>query len=105
MEQFLIEIPHGEQNCLNLMRLLCAWDDLSNFEWGCQNGVHTCWGVIRADNEAEARLVVPPSMRAEARVVRVNRFDAATIAEVPKNEPVLPSPAMVHMYRAFPCWW
>jgi hypothetical protein len=105
MEQFLIEIPHEEQNCLDLVRLLQARGHLTNFEWGCQDGVHTGWATISADTEAEARLVVPPRMHRQARVVRVSRRDATTIAQVHKNGPALPSPAMLHMYRAFPCWW
>ena len=105
MEQFLIEIPHAEQNCLDLIRLLRAQGDLASFEWGCQSGVHTGWGVITAGNETEACIVIPPLMRRKARVARVARFDVTIIAPVQKNEPVLPSPAMLHMYRAFPCWW
>jgi hypothetical protein len=62
--------------------------------------VHTGWATISADTEGEARLVVPPRMRHQARVVRVSRFDAATIAQV--HEPALLSPAMLHMYGAFP---
>ena len=54
------------------------------------------------DKEADARLVVPRLMRRKARVVRVARFDATTIAQVRKNEPALPNPAMLHMYKAFP---
>lgn len=105
MEQFLIEIHHAEQNCLDLIRLLRAQGDLTKFEWGCQSGVHIGWGVITTDNEADARLVVPPRMRRKARIVRVARFDATTVAQVHRNEPALPSPTMLHMYKAFPCWW
>ena len=79
MEQFLIEIPHAEQNCVELIRLLRAQGDLGNFEWGCQSGVHTGWGLITADNEAEACLVVPPLMRRKARVVRVASFQVTTV--------------------------
>ena len=109
MVEFLIEIPHEERNCLELIQLLGAQGDLANFEWGCQDGVHSGWAMITANSEAEACLVVPSLMRRQARVVRVSRFDAATVAQVRRNEPARPSPAMslamVHMYRAFPCWW
>jgi hypothetical protein len=105
MKQFLIEIPHAEQNCVELIRLLRAQGDLANFEWGCQSGVHAGWGLITADNEAEARLVVPPLMRRKARVVRVARFEVTTIARVEKREAALPSPAMLCLHETFPCWW
>ena len=106
MEQFLIEISHAEQNCVELIRLLRAQGDLANFAWGCQRGVHTGWGLITADNEAKARLVVPPLLRRKARVVRVASFQVATIARVAKSEAAaLPSPAMLRLHEAFPCWW
>jgi hypothetical protein len=105
MAQFLIEIPHAEHNCMELIRLLRAQGDLASFEWGCQSGVHTGWGVITAESEAEARLVIPPLVRRKARVVRVATFDAATVARVEKKEAALPSPMMLRMYRDFPCWW
>lgn len=31
------------------------------------NGVHTGWAIIEAENEAEARLAVPPLVRGQAR--------------------------------------
>jgi hypothetical protein len=47
---------------------------LYNFEWGCGAGVHSGWAMIEAENEAQARMAVPPLVRAHARVIRLNRF-------------------------------
>jgi len=105
MNQFLIEIPHAEHNCVELIRLLRTQGNLGDFEWGCQSGVHTAWGLITADDEAEARLVVPPRMRRDARVVRVARFEGTTVARVQKGETALPGPAMLRLHETFPCWW
>jgi hypothetical protein len=44
--------------------------------------VHTGWAVIEAENEAQARLMVPPLVRGEARVVKVTKFDAATLKQM-----------------------
>jgi hypothetical protein len=82
MHHFLIETPHREQDCMNLIQLMNAQGYLTHFEWGCLNGVHTGWAVIEAENEAQARLMVPPLVRGEARVVKVTKFDAATLKQM-----------------------
>lgn len=81
MERYLIETPHREQDCLNLLQLLHAQGYLVHFDWGCKSGVHTGWAIIEAENEAQARLAVPPLVRGQARVVRVNKFDPAMVAQ------------------------
>jgi Berberine and berberine like len=65
MDPFLIETPHREQDCLNLVQLLHAQGHLTHFDWGFMNGLHTSWAVIEADNEVEARLAVPPFVRGQ----------------------------------------
>ena len=85
MDRFLIETPHREQDCLDLVRLLNAQGYLTHFDWACMNGTHMGWAVIEAENEAEARLAVPPLVRGQARVFKVNRFDAAMLAQMHKG--------------------
>ena len=82
MDRFLIETPHREQDCLSLIQLINAQGYLTHFDWGCMNGVHTGWAVIEAGNEAEARLAVPPLVRAQSRVVKVTRIEPAMLAEM-----------------------
>ena len=67
MDRYLIETPHRDQDCLNLIKLLNAQGYLVHFDWGCKDGVHAGWAIIEAENEAEARLVVPPLVRGQAR--------------------------------------
>jgi hypothetical protein len=69
MERFLIETPHTEQNCRDLIGQVNATGYLTHFSWGCFSGVHCGWAIIEAENEAQARLAVPPLVRHEARVV------------------------------------
>jgi hypothetical protein len=105
MERFLIETPHREQDCLRLIQLLHSRGYLMQFDWGCLNGVHTGWAVIEAGNMAEARLVVPPLVRGQAHVVKVSKFDAATLAGAHVDELAPQSLAVIRMNAAFPCWW
>jgi len=74
MDRFLVETPHTDENCLDLLGLINAAGYLSHFEWGCMNGVHSGWAMIEAENEAQARLVVPPLVRGQARVVKIVKF-------------------------------
>ena len=85
MERYLIETPHTEQNCLALIDEIHAQGFLWNFDWGCKAGVHTGWAIIEAESEAQARMAVPPLLRGQAQVVRLNKVSAAELAELHKK--------------------
>lgn len=46
------------------------------------SGVHTAWLIIEADNDSAAHLAVPPVIRKEALVVKLNRFTPEQINEM-----------------------
>jgi hypothetical protein len=48
-------------------------------DWGCKQGVHKAWIVVEAENDADARMVVPPIFRGEALVVKLNEFTTEEI--------------------------
>ena len=80
MDRYLIETPHAGSECLALIKQLNAQGYLHNFDWGCETGTHTGWAIIEAENEAQARLAVPPLVRGRARITKLNKFDGKTIA-------------------------
>jgi hypothetical protein len=43
--------------------------------------VHSGWAIIEAEDEAQARLAVPPFVRRQARVVELTKFTKDSIAE------------------------
>ncbi len=86
MDRYLIETPHTASECLDLLKLLNAQGYLRNFDWGCKAGVHSGWTVIQAENEAQARLVVPPLVRNRARIIKLNKFDATCVKDYEKQE-------------------
>jgi hypothetical protein len=86
MNRYLIETPHTGEECLDLIKVLNAQGYLRNFDWGCKAGIHSGWAIIEAENVGEARLVVPPLVRSRARIVKLNKFDASTIADCEKQE-------------------
>jgi hypothetical protein len=51
MDRYLIETPHTEQNCRDLVGLVNAAGYLNHFDWGCMGGVHSGWAIIEAENE------------------------------------------------------
>ena len=85
MDRYLIETPHTASECLDLIKVLNAQGYLWNFDWGCKAGIHSGWTIIHAENEAQARLVVPPLVRSRVRIVKLNKFDATTIEDCEKQ--------------------
>ncbi len=75
MARFLIESPHTDEECLMALKAVLAAGYLTHFEWGCKSGQHCGWATIEAENENEARMVVPSLMRSKARVIELVRFN------------------------------
>ena len=82
MDRFLIETSHQEQVCVNLIQLLNAQGYLRHFDWACAGGVHIGWAFVEAENEAEARMAIPPLVRGQARVFKVTKFDSEGFAQL-----------------------
>ena len=93
MDRYLVETPHTGPECLGLIKEINAQGYLWNFDWGCEAGIHCGWAIIDAENEAQARLAVPPLVRSRARIIRLNKFDATTIEHY-EQEAALPSQAV-----------
>ena len=74
MDRYLIETPHTDEECLNLLNQILAAGYLHNFDWGCTDGDHTGWAIIEAESIDQAKLAVPTMVRSKARVVRLNKF-------------------------------
>jgi hypothetical protein len=86
MDRYLIETPHTADDCQRLVEEIYAMGFLLRFEWGCNAGVHCGWAIIEADSEAQARLAVPPLVRAKARVVKLNQFQPEDLATSHSDE-------------------
>ncbi len=78
MPTYLIEVPHDsdEVACSRAIRAFLATGShfLTNADWGCEDGEHKAWFVLEAESKDEARLVVPPAFRAEAKVIRLRKW-------------------------------
>jgi hypothetical protein len=78
MARFLIEVNHeaGAGACDRAARVLRASGShyLTHAHWGCMDGVHAAWLIVEVESRALARAIVPPVLRARARIVALNRF-------------------------------
>jgi hypothetical protein len=86
MPQFLIEVPHPEETlaCARIVKVFLSTGShfLTNADWGCMDGVHSAWLTVEADNKEEARMVVPPQFRSQARIVGLNKFKLEQIEAI-----------------------
>lgn len=85
MAKFLIEVAHDadELTCAKAVEVFLKSGShfLTHADWGCMDGEHKAWIVVDVDNKDEARAVVPPAFRSEAKVVQLNAFTLSEIGE------------------------
>jgi hypothetical protein len=86
MKKYIIETPHTDEECLQLLDQMIASGYLHHFSWGCEAGVHCGWAMIEAENDDQARLAVPPMIRGQARIVQLNSFTDEDVARLHASE-------------------
>ncbi len=83
MPRYMIQASHEPSHdvCTRTLEafLRAGAHYLTNADWGCLAGEHTAWITVEADDDYQARLMVPPVIRKTAQVTKLNRF---TIPEI-----------------------
>jgi hypothetical protein len=76
MARYIIESKHTQADCLKAIDAYfqAGARHLAITDWGCEAGVHTGWTIIEAASDEDARLMVPPVIRHQAQLVRLNKF-------------------------------
>jgi hypothetical protein len=78
MEKYLIEVPHdaSESACINAVKIFMQTGShfLSNADWGCHDGEHKAWLLVDVENKDQARQILPPAFRANAKIVLLHKF-------------------------------
>jgi hypothetical protein len=96
MAKFMIEVPHEADTvaCARVVQTFLSSGShfLSQAEWGCTDGVHSCWMIVDMENKDEARAVIPAAFRDAARIVRVTRFTLPKIEETLRRHGVSVNP-------------
>ena len=83
MTRYMVEVQHEPEvhACAELIQIFLATGShlLTHADWGCMDGEHCAWIIVEADSKEEARSVVPPPLRAGARVIGLNKFSIEKI--------------------------
>jgi hypothetical protein len=86
MARFLIEVPHEAEKvaCARAVRILLTTGShfLTHADWGCLDGEHVGRIVVDVESKEEARAIVPPAYRSQARIVQLNKFTLEEIDEI-----------------------
>jgi len=76
--RFLIEVDHDAHvgACAKAAKLLLSSGShfLTHADFGCNDGVHAAWIVVDVEGREAARAILPPGLRADARIVGLNKF-------------------------------
>ncbi len=86
MARCLIEVPHEENTveCARAVELFLRTGShfLTHAEWGCKDGEHRSWIIVDVDSRDEARVIVPPQYRSQAKIVGLNPFTVEDIEDI-----------------------
>lgn len=74
MNRYLVESTHAAKDCQHVMEQFVFHGYIMNFDWGCEEGIHTGWTILESENESQALLSVPPRLRSHAHAIRVSKF-------------------------------
>ena len=86
MARFLIEVPHAAEPaaCSRGVEIFRKSGShfLTHADWGCMDGEHKAWIVADVKSREEARAILPPALRSEAKIVQLNFFTMEEIEEI-----------------------
>ena len=89
MARFLIEVPHEHEAtaCARAAELFIRTGShfLTRADWGCTDGEHKAWIIVDVDTKEEALGIVPPVLRSQARIVRLNSFTLEQVEELRRH--------------------
>jgi hypothetical protein len=89
MPKFLIEVPHEGtiQACARAIDLFHRTGShfLTHADWGCMDGEHKAWITVDVDTKDEARRILPPVLRADAKIVQLNAFTSEDLEKLLKQ--------------------
>lgn len=91
MARFLVEVPHEAEKeaCLRAIQILLQTGShyLTNAEFGCYDGEHKGWVIIEVDSKEQARGILPPVYRSQAKIVNLSRFKLEEVDEMLRHHP------------------
>jgi hypothetical protein len=92
MARFLIEVPHEPERtaCARAVEILLTTGShfLTHADWGCKDGEHRAWIIVEVDSKEEARSILPPPLRSQAKIVQLNYFALEEIDTILRHHQV-----------------
>lgn len=86
MPKFLIEVAHEAEEvaCARVVEVFLKTGShfLTNADWGCLDEDHRAWISVDVDSKEEARRILPPVFRSQAKIVQLNNFRMEEIEEI-----------------------
>ncbi len=76
MARFLLQAPHTEEECTKALDSIMGQSEalLGRFDWGCEAGEHVGWCIVEAQDDSTALMLLPSTIRDDARATRLNKF-------------------------------
>jgi hypothetical protein len=91
MARFLIEVAHEPEAiaCARVVKIFLSSGShyLTHADWGCMDGDHHSWMIVDVADKHAAMAIVPPALRAAARIVGLNQFSLEQIEPILKTHP------------------
>ncbi len=86
MARFLIEVPHEAKKleCARAVQIFLNTGShfLTHADWGCLDGEHKAWMIVEVESKEEARYILPPAYRSQAKIVKLNNFTIDEVEEI-----------------------
>jgi hypothetical protein len=86
MARFLIEVPHDNKKdaCERAIKVFMETGShyMTHADWGCHDDEHKAWIVVDLESKDEARAILPPIFRQEARIIALTKFDMADVEDI-----------------------
>jgi hypothetical protein len=86
LSRFLIEVPHEPEPraCALAVDVFLKTGShfLTHADWGCMDGEHKAWIIVEVESKNEARSILPPAFRPQAKITRLNYFIREQIDEL-----------------------
>jgi len=77
MAQFMVEMPHTREQCMEALDEIAQNPELlAKTEWGCMAGNHNGWAVVEAPSESDIRNIAPAALRDQLQITEVQKLSA-----------------------------
>ena len=91
MEKYLIEIKNAgdHASCLRTIQSFLSTRShyVTSVEWGCLEGEHKAWLIIKTGNSADALRIIPAAYRQHAKITRLHKFKGKEIDRAIPDRP------------------